>query len=354
MKILDRIIGHMIINSTFLVSAVIIGIQSFLSLIRQFQFVGQHGYSMWQAFLFVLMQLPAQFYQLFPIAGFLGALIGLSRLSSTSQLIVMRVSGVSVMRITGSVIKASVLMIIVVTAIGEGFGPLWQQQSEQVQQLVLSPPKHASILESVWLHQGNGFTHISQLTKRDMMMDITHYRFVSDGHLSQATVAQSGRLIDGQWRLSHLKKTVFHQDHVSIETERHSNLHVAFQPELQVQMSIISGEQSMKDLYQTIHYRHSIGLGTNQFVFTFWQRLLQPITSLVMICLAVPFVFGSFRSASMSVRMMAGVFIGFGFYMLNQLFGPITLVYQFPPVLAALLPTCLFLLIAIILLARTP
>ena len=45
--------------------------------------------------------------------------------------------------------------------------------------------------------------------------------------------------------------------------------------------------------------------------------------------------------------------IGFLFYMLNQLFGPITLVYQFPPLLAAIIPTFLFLFITMILLART-
>ncbi|EKD76920.1 MAG: hypothetical protein ACD_42C00533G0002, partial [uncultured bacterium] len=131
MKILDRYIRRTLIISTIMVSAVIIGLQSFLSLVQQFHYVGDHDYSMWRAFLFVPMQLPAQFYQLFPMAGFLGALIGLSRLASTSQLIVMRASGVSVMRIAWSVMKAGILMIIVVTAIGEGMGPHWQLQSER-------------------------------------------------------------------------------------------------------------------------------------------------------------------------------------------------------------------------------
>src|SRR3990167_4750567 len=193
MKILDRYIRHTVIFSTFLVSAVIIGIQSFLALIQQFQYVGQYGYTMWQAFLYVPMQLPAQFYQLFPIAGFLGALIGLTRLSSTSQLIVMRASGVSIKRIAWSVMKAAVLMIVIVTVIGEGIAPVLQQYSEQARQKTLSSPNHVSLLDSVWLHQADGFTHISRLTNKNTMLDITRYRFGSDGRLVQAINAKSGR-----------------------------------------------------------------------------------------------------------------------------------------------------------------
>lgn len=350
MKIVDRYIRRTLIISTIMVSAVIIGLQSFLSLVQQFHYVGDHDYSMWRAFLFVPMQLPAQFYQLFPMAGFLGALIGLSRLSSTSQLIVMRASGVSVMRIAWSVMKAGILMIIVVTAIGEGAGPIWQQQSEHMRQEALFPPKSDSLLKSVWLHHGDSFTHIGELKNKNTLEDITRYRFTQSGRLERATAAPSGHFENGRWTLSDLKKSIFMHNHIVIETQQYSGLHVAFQPDLQLQMSIASAEQTIADLYHTIDYRQSIGLGVNQYVFSFWQRILQPLTSLVMICLAVPFVFGSFRSASMGMRIIGGVIIGFIFYMLNQLFGPITLVYQFPPLLAAVIPTCLFLLIAIVLL----
>jgi len=352
MKILDRLIRRTIILSTLSVNAVIIALQSFLSLVQQFNFLGQHGYSLWNILAFVPMQIPAQFYQLFPMAGFLGALIGLGRLSMTSELIIMRASGVSIMQIAWSVTKTALVMIIVVTAIGEGIGPLCQQKSAQMQQAALSSSTHASLLKSVWLHQGNSFTHIGALKDHDTMIDITRYRFTRNDRLDQATSAVSGRLMDHRWTLSHLKQTIFLKNHIAIVTQQHAALHATFQPVLQMQMAVASAEQTIIALYQTIQYRHSIGLSVNQYIFSFWQRMMQPITSLVMICLAVPFVFGSLRSASMGLRILLGVLIGFSFYMLNQLFGPITLVYQFPPFLAAIIPTALFFLIALVLLMR--
>ena len=52
----------------------------------------------------------------------------------------------------------------------------------------------------------------------------------------------------------------------------------------------------------------------------------------------------------MSMRVMLGVMLGFVFYMMNQLFGPITLVYQFPPILAAFMPSLVFLCVMMVLL----
>lgn len=352
MKILDRIIRNTVITSTFLVSFIILGLQSFLSLIQQFQFVGKQNYTIWQVFVTVPMQLPSQFYQLFPMAGFLGVLIGLSRLSSTSQLIIMRTSGVSIARIGWSVIKASILMIIVMTFLGEGIGPNLQQKSEKIRQHALQPNLSTQLLQSIWLHDGNNFIHVS-LKNKNTLSHVTQYDFSPTRILKKISFAENGKLVNGQWKLNNIKQTLFLNHQITLKTKKHSDLNFDFEPNLHLQMEITTVRQTLKDLYRTILYRKSIGLSINEFVFSFCQRLLQPITTLVMMTLAVPFVFGSFRNTSMSLRIISGVFIGFIFYMLNQLFGPITLVYQFPPLLAAIIPTGVFLLLAMVLVWRT-
>lgn len=342
MKILDRYIRRTVIANILLVCLVIAGIQAFLGLIQEFQFIGQNQYTIWKAFIFVPMQLPSQFYQLFPMAAFLGTMIGLGRLSSNSELIIMRSSGVSIVRIVWSVMKAAMIMIIVMTALGEGAGPVLQEHAEVMHQEAVSPSSHFGALNSIWLHHENSFTYIGELKNKRTLQDITRYEFLPNRQLRQATYAESGRLIEGRWQLFHLKSTVFRKNHTQVVKNYSARLHIPFQPVLQVQMKIASAMQTLMDLYRTIHYRQSIGLSVNQFIFSLWQRLLQPITSLVMIGLAVPFVFGSFRSTSIAARIMLGIVLGFVFYILNQLFGPITLVYQFPPLFAAIIPTCFF------------
>ncbi len=130
-------------------------------------------------------------------------------------------------------------------------------------------------------------------------------------------------------------------------------LNVVFNPTLLQAGRKRVDQQSIVELYHAIIYRNHSGLATNQYQFTFWHRLIQPLTTIVMICLGVPFIFGSLRSASMGLRVLTGVIIGFAFYMLNQFFGPFTMVYQIPPVLAAVMPTLLFAVACVILLGRS-
>ena len=69
--------------------------------------------------------------------------------------------------------------------------------------------------------------------------------------------------------------------------------------------------------------------------------------------LAVPFVLGSFRSAGAGTRMMLGLLIGIGFFLLQRLIESGTVVFQLNPVLLAWLPTALLALVTFVLLART-
>ncbi|MFX8926233.1 LptF/LptG family permease, partial [Acinetobacter baumannii] len=73
-----------------------------------------------------------------------------------------------------------------------------------------------------------------------------------------------------------------------------------------------------------------------------WHRIIQPFASLVMMLLALPFIFGPLRQTSNSIRLVIGLVIGFCFYYANQFFGPIVLLFHWPALLGALLPSLLF------------
>ncbi len=72
----------------------------------------------------------------------------------------------------------------------------------------------------------------------------------------------------------------------------------------------------------------------------------------VMMLMALSFIFGPLRSVPMGVRVVTGISFGFVFYVLDQIFGPLTLVYGIPPIIGALLPSASFFLISLWLLMR--
>ena len=74
----------------------------------------------------------------------------------------------------------------------------------------------------------------------------------------------------------------------------------------------------------------------------FWMKVMMPLSSAVMVFLAVPFVFGPLRSTPIGGRILVGALVGIGFHLFNQSFQHIGLVFGVVPWLAAALPTVLF------------
>lgn len=353
MRILDCYIGMQVIGSIIMVVVVLLGIESFMEFVSQLSDIGVGHYGILKAFIYVPLQLPTDLYALFPMAGFLGSLIGLGRLASTSQLIVMRSSGVSIVQIATAVIKAAVLLIVVVTFIGEWIAPHWQVKAEHLKKVAMGKYKNNAVLmEGVWLRQDHSYINVATITPEMNIENITRFDFDDANHLTRMAYAAYGKKVDGVWQLFNIKSTLFHSDKVTTKVVSTEPLNFDFQPQLLRETREIVDQESVWGLFHNILYRKKTGLLTSQYQYAFWKRIIQPITTIVMICLGIPFIFGSLRSASMGFRVMTGVIIGFGFYMLNQFFGPITLVYQFPPLLAATLPTILFLMAYVILLKR--
>jgi len=350
MRILNRYIGSHVIGSTLIVVFVLMGIESFMEFITQLSDIGKGHYGIVNVLLFVPLQLPSDLYQLFPMMGFLGSLMGLGRLASSSQLIVMRAAGVSIVQIMVSVLRAALLMIIVVTVIGEWFAPQWQRQATHLKAVAIGG--NQAHLKSIWLHRGNSYINIGLIQSSSTISDITRFDFDMKDRLTRITYARSGRFVKNEWRIYNIEETDLRGNRLISKTRSSEPLSMDLEPQFLKQVKQSVDQESLFTLFRNILYLEKTGLVTSQYQYAFWKRLIQPVTTIIMICLGIPFIFGSLRSASMGFRIMMGVMIGFGFYMLNQFFGPITLVYQFPPLLAALLPTILFLIAYAILLKR--
>lgn len=350
MRLLDRYIARTVITATCVVMLVLVGLESFMEFVTQLNDVGKGHYGIAQASLFVLMQLPTDLYQLFPMGGFLGSLIGLGRLANQSELIVMRASTVSVARIAWAVAKAAGIMLVVASLLGEVVAPQLFEVANDMKQTALGKAIDQKALRAIWLKRGREFIYVGRVASPTEIDQVIRYRFSPSRDMVSAEFAPVGRQVNGQWMLYRVVKSTLKSDRVQVTQLKQSPLGFIFKPALLQRKPINVGRESLVHVWQNIQYRRAAGLVTNQFEFSFWQRIFQPVSTLVLICLGIPFIFGSLRDASMGFRILIGIVIGFGFYMLNQLFGPMSLVYQFPPWLAAVIPTIVFLGIYVILL----
>ena len=352
MKRLSRYIGVTMMQSIALMLVAFAGLQLFIDFMNQLKDVGTGNYTLWQATIYILLTLPSEVYHLFPMAGMMGCLVGLGVLAANSELIVMQAAGVSLLRITGAVIKTAVLLIILAVFIGEGIAPELAAWANARQTIAKSGGQAVSTQEGVWLRQGDTFVHIGLVLADGSLRNIDRFKFDDQQQLIFASFAQTGHFSQGQWVLQQLRDSWFQPDHITTRNVASENWQAELDPKILSESHLGPQEMPLLKLYRYIQYGEVNQINTDDYALAFWQRIFQPLASIVMMLLAIPFIFGPLRSVSMGLRLLTGIFVGIGFYLLNQFFGPFSLVYQFPPLLAALTPTLLFLGLGCLMLRR--
>ncbi len=354
MKILRRYIGRNIISSILVVLVVLIGMDLFIQFLNELDDIGQGNYTLASAFLVAFLRIPQSVYEFFPMAGLIGSLLGLGNLASNSELIVMRSAGVSSSQIAKSVMMAAVIIMVIVTFLGEVIAPNALRIAELRKAFDISGGQTMQTLQGAWLRDGNTFIYVNRVLPHNNLRDIKWYTLGDHDQLAYAGVAKSATFRNDQWVLQDASRTQF----LGMQQTKSShfdklNWHVKLNPKVLTLASISPDEMSLNQLYKYIRYRQQNRLQASQYSLAFWQRVLAPIATLVMIFLAIPFIFGPLRTVTMGLRIVAGVGAGLVFYFANQLFGPFSMVYQMPPLWAALIPILFFALIGVFLMIKT-
>ncbi len=341
-SILSRYIAKMVIFATLLVMAIVLGLAFFINLLGELRDIGVGDYGFIQAALHSLLELPYNIYAFFPMLVLLGGLIGLSTLASHQELVVMRVSGMSVRHIIFAVFGAALVLIIMGMLIGEIIAPRTHYLADIHKSTAQSGGQAVVTTAGLWVHEGNSFVHIDRVMPHQHLEGVTRYEFTAAHQLLAAYFARTMDYQQGRWKLHDLEKTTFLDNRTKSERLSEATWDLTLNPNILSVGLLEPEEMPLTKLSGFIRHLHKNGLQATEFQFSFWKRLLQPLTILVMLFLAVPFVFTAPRSINLGWQMLLGVVIGFVFYILDSLLGQLSVVYQLPPFFAALLPILLF------------
>jgi lipopolysaccharide export system permease protein len=342
-KLISRHIGSVVIIATLLVVLILLGLQVFIALVRELDDLGVGNYGLVQVIQYVLLTLPGGLYQFFPMAGLGGSLFGLGYLASHHELVVMRVSGVSFKQIIGSISKAAIILIVLVTLIGELISPMATHFAKFQRAIAKSGGQALNTSYGVWMRDEQTFIHVQTMVPGVHLLGVMQYQFTKDHRLIKMSYAKKAVVRNDQWWLQDVVETYFDQDSTRTKTIPEQLWTIEVNPELLNASKMEPDQMSLLTLKRLIDYRHQNGLQTSIYVLSFWQRLMQPVTSLIMIFLAVPFILGPLRTVQMGLRVLVGILIGFSFYLLHRFFGSLCLVYDISPIVGAVLPSGVFL-----------
>ncbi|WP_094751596.1 LPS export ABC transporter permease LptG [Psychromonas sp. CD1] len=352
MGILDRYIGKTVFAATLLTLFVLLGLSGIIKFVEQMRSVGQGSYDVLSAAYFVLLKMPVEMTEFFPMAALIGALIGLGSLAGSSELIVMQAAGISKVRIAGAVLKTAVPMVIAVMLLAEFVAPVTDKEAYSMRDLARSGASGVSNKYGVWVKNGDAFISIGRMNSQSELFNVRLYFFDSEMQLDHAVLANKVSYKNKEWLLENSTWTWFSKEKIRVEHKDQSIWNTDLTPKkLNVILSDPS-KMSMRDIYNYITYLEHNKQDANRYLLILWRKAVLPFTVVVMMLLSVSFIFGGLRTVTMGTRLILGIASGFAFHVSGELFGPASLVFGISPLLGALLPSILVLCLAMYLLRR--
>lgn len=325
---------------------------AFVDFISELDDVGHAQYSMLEAAIFVLLSLPNRLYELFPTAVLIGSLLSLGALAGNSELTVMRASGISIMRIVFSVMRAGFILLIVVALIGEFVVPVSERQAQSIRAKELQQNITLGGEGGFWARDDKRFIYVGHVYPGMNLGKIDIYELNDANEAVLITHARSARYMGDKWQLENVLQTDFREEQIKSSKTAFVVWDRLLNPDLFEVVSVEPENMSAIDLYQYSNYLQDNDLESSHYALAFWIKVFTPLSSLVMLLIALPFVFGSQRAAGAGNRVLFGLLLGIGFFLLNRIMNHLGQVYNFYPFISASAPVILVALISFFALRR--
>ncbi len=353
-NLLDRYVIRALLGGVFVVLAVLLALGALFLFANQQDDIGVGTYTALDAFWFVLLNLPQQIYELMPIAVLIGALLGLGTLARGSELTVMRAAGISVWRIAGSVTMAGVLLMLLAVLCGEFLAPPMQDMAKR--QKALSKFSNISFASrgGAWVRDGNLLINVMQQSGRAEFGGMRIYELTPDHQLASVGTASTASVQpDGSWKLTRFAITRFGGEVIESDHVASRDFVSAVGGDF-LGLTVVQPRQlESRVLWELVRHLKENGLDAKSQEFAFWSRIARTTAILFTALLAVPFVFGSLRSAGSGARLLIGVLIGLAFFFAQRVLESGALVFDASPMVMAWVPTAVLAAAALLFIART-
>lgn len=354
MKQLDLYLGKTVAYTMLLASLGLVGLFVVFTFLDQMEDV-KRDYTILTVVQYVLYSIPRMFYETVPYAALIGCLTGLGLLANGSELIVMRSSGVSTWQISWGVMKPALVFVLLGLLVGELVLPDFERTARVIREDAMEDD--ITPQGGFWYREGNKYMHFNTVSHEGRLGNINQYFLNEDKKLSRALWAESAvyhaEEDRGYWLLANVIMTNLSAGMKTEQRLDELKWNTTLTPDiLNTEILVEPDRMSIRELSAKIDYMRSQGLNTGKFEVGFWAKLFQPIASLSLVFIAISFVFGPLREATMGMRVVSGLIVSILFKFVQDLLSPASLVFGFPPLLASLVPILLCLGIGYLLLKR--
>ena len=328
----------------------------FFNFLTELSSVGTANYTILGAFKYVIFQIPEVAYDQAAPVILLGCVLGMGHLVTTGQLLIFRVSGFSILKITWLTIKNALIFIFVIIVFGELFSPILTKYSESVRSNALGNKSLSLSKNGFWIRDGDNFINVENNLDGQFFSEIMIIETNSSNEIDRIIKSENA-LFDGN-SLDMSRSEIFtvdkigNFDNISLKERNSYNKTVSFDHDL-----VESIEKEPKDLtiltiIKQIQFLSDNKLRSGVFEVELYKRLARPVTLISMILLAMLFIFGSTRDVTLGRKIFFGVALALSFELFSRIGGALALSLDFSPLFSSLLPPILVMIISITLLTK--
>lgn len=341
-----------------------IGILSLLLLISttdELQFLAGKGANISTVISLISTSMPEQLELTFPLVVLLGSLFTFLGLARSSELVVIRASGISALRILFAPVVVSMIIGVLIIAV---FNPI----------VAITIKKHADIRDSfssgrnsllslsgdgIWLRQASDTSHFVIRARSSSgdgvtLFNVEFHEFSGDGQLIRRVNAQRAQLIPNQWRLSQATQWRFLDRNLS-ETSDVRPFDVLTIPTDLTSDKILEGfakpnNISIWNIPAFITQLEASGFSAIHHRLFFQAQLSGPLLLAAMALIGAVFALRPSRFGNSGMMALMAVLSGFLLYALKNVAESLGEAQQVPIVMAAWAPAGAAMLLALSLL----
>ncbi|WP_442595744.1 LPS export ABC transporter permease LptG [Parapusillimonas sp. JC17] len=356
MRTARRYLAREIYRSSTVVLVALLGLFTFFALIEELDSVGTK-FTLLNLFYIQALALPTRLYDLLPIGLLIGAILALAGLAQRNELVILRVSGVSGIKLLTMLWLVTIPLVAGAFLLSEVITPAAEMKTSEANMTLLGRSDGSRLSSGYWFKEADGqggtrVINILQLRSSGEVADVTLYEFNEGQELQSMSQAKSGRFTAGSLVLSELTETVIDANAVSaladaqtptapvtrLETHASRTLRTSLTPERLIARILTPERMAILDLADYIDYLRDNQLQTDRQVVALWRKMAYPFTLLVMITIAAPIGFMQTRRGGVGSKVFIGILLGVGFFMLNQLALNLGMLSKWPPWVTALVP----------------
>ena len=356
MRTLRRLIYVEVLKAVGFVTLGFLCLFFFFDLVDELQAIGQPGspgYGMPQALMYVALLVPGHLYELLPIAVLIGTIFVMARLAQSSEYTILRTSGLGPWRALRTLLALGLGFVVLTFAVGDYVSPA----ADRFAQLVETRYKGWSDAiignTGAWLKERQDnksyAVNVASVGRDGNLVNPRIYEFDERGFLSALTTAKSARIDnDGVWTLTDAER----QDYRTRDTDARARIDTVRTPTTQwsssltpemVSVALLKPDRmSTAALFEYVRHLDANGQTAQRYEIELWRKVFYPLSCLVMVVLALPFAYLHFRQSGLTTYVFGGVMIGISFFLLNNVFGYIGNLGNWPPILTSAAPGLIY------------